>query len=97
MNICIVGIDLGKTVFHLIGMDEQGKVIAKKKCSRSQLLAYTANIPAALIGMEACCGSHHLGAALAAQGHQLRLIPPQFVKPFVKSNKNDYNDAEAIA
>ena len=97
MKICTIGIDLGKTVFHLIGLDEHGKVIAKKKCSRSQLLAYTANIPAALIGMEACCGSHHLGAALAVQGHQVRLIPPQFVKPFVKSNKNDYNDAEAIA
>jgi transposase len=97
MKICTIGIDLGKTVFHLIGLDEQGKVIAKKRCSRSQLLAYTANIPAALIGMEACGGSHHLGAALVAQGHQVRLIPPQFVKPFVKSNKNDYNDAEAIA
>jgi len=97
MKICTIGIDLGKTVFHLVGLDEQGKMIVRKRFSRSQLLAYTANISVCLIGMEACCGSHHLGAALTAQGHQVRLIPPQFVRPFVKSNKNDYNDAEAIA
>lgn len=97
MKTCTIGIDLGKTVFHLIALDEHGNLIAKKRCSRSQLLTYTANISPALIGMEACCGSHHLGAALSAQGHQVRLIPPQFVKPFIKSNKNDYNDAEAIA
>jgi transposase len=70
MKICTIGIDLGKTVFYLIGLDEHGKIVAKKRCSRSQLLAYAANIPTALIGMEAC-GSHHLGSALAAQGHQV--------------------------
>jgi transposase len=92
-----VGIDLGKTVFHLVGLDAPGNVIVKRRFSRTQLLSYFANTPVGLIGMEACCGSHHLGAALAAQGHQVRLIPAQFVRPFVKSNKNDYKDAEAIA
>ena len=92
-----VGIDLGKTVFHLVGLDNAGNVVVKKRFSRTQLLSHFANTPVCLIGMEACCGSHHLGAALADQGHQVRLIPAQFVRPFVKSNKNDYNDAEAIA
>lgn len=97
MEIRTVGIDLGKSVFHLVGLDERGNVVAKKRFSRSQLLSYTANLPSCLIGMEACCGAHFLGAKLARQGHQVRLIPAQFVKPFVKSNKNDYIDAEAIA
>jgi transposase len=97
MKVDTIGIDLGKTVFHLIGLDEPGNVVVKKRCSRTQLLRFTAKAPACLIGMEACCGSHHLGAALTAQGHRARLIPPQFVRPFVKSNKNDYRDAEAIA
>ena len=68
MEIRIVGIDLGKSVFHLVGMDAQGKVVARKRLSRTQLLIYTAKIPSCLIGMEACCGAHFLGAALAAQG-----------------------------
>lgn len=97
MKVSTVGIDLGKTSFHVVGLDQPGKVVLKRRPSRSQLLRQFANAPTCLIGMEACCGAHHLGAALAAQGHQVRLIPPQFVRPFVKSNKNDYNDAEAIA
>lgn len=97
MEIRTVGIDLGKSVFHLVGLDERGNVVAKKHFSRSQLLSYTANLSTCLIGMEACCGAHFLGAKLVRQGHQVRLIPAQFVKPFVKSNKNDYIDAEAIA
>jgi transposase len=97
MEIRTVGIDLGKSVFHLVGLDQRGNIVAKKHCSRTQLLAYTANLEPCLIGMEACCGAHFLGARLIKQGHQVRLIPAQFVKPFVKSNKNDYLDAEAIA
>jgi transposase len=92
-----VGVDIGKTVFHLVAMDERGKIVVKKRFSRSQLLAYTANLRNCVIGMEACCGAHYLGRALAGQGHQVCLIPAQFVKPFLKSNKNDYLDAEAIA
>ncbi len=97
MQIRSIGIDLGKTTFHLVALGERGKVIIRKKLSRSQLLAYTANLPTSLIGLEACSGSHFLGRSLEQQGHRVRLIPAQFVKPFLKSNKNDYLDAEAIA
>jgi transposase len=69
----------------------------KKKFSRKQLLAYTANLQSSLVGMEACSGAHFIGAALRSQGHNVRLIPAQFVKPYVNSNKNDFLDAEAIA
>jgi transposase len=97
MNIQSIGIDLGKTTFHLVALGERGRVIERKKLSRKQLLAFTANLQPALIGMEACSGSHFLGRALSQQGHDVRLIPAQFVKPFLKSNKNDFLDAEAIA
>lgn len=97
MNIASVGIDLGKTTFHLVALDDRGKVVVRKKFSRKQLLAYTANLSHSLIGIEACSGAHFIGAALRDQGHDVRLIPAQFVKPFVKSNKNDFVDAEAIA
>ena len=92
-----IGIDLGKTTFHLIALGERSQIVIRKKFSRSQLVEYTANLPASLIGMEAGVGSHFLGRALREQGHEVRLIPAQFVRPFVKSNKNDYRDAEAIA
>jgi len=97
MHIASIGIDLGKTVFHLVALGERNKVLLRRKFSRSQLLAYTANLPSSLIGVEACAGSHFLGAALREQGHQVRIIPGQFVKPYRKSNKNDFIDAEAIA
>ena len=97
MNIASIGIDLGKTTFHLVALGEHNKVLVRKKFSRAPLLTYTANLPASLIGLEACAGAHFLGSALRAQGHQVRLIPAQFVKPYRKSNKNDFIDAEAIA
>ena len=97
MQIHSVGFDLGKATFHLVALGAAGKVIVRKKFTRMQLLAYTANLPASLIGLEACSGAHFLGRALRKQGHDVRLIPAQFVKPFVKSNKNDFIDAEAIA
>jgi transposase len=97
MKIHSIGIDLGKTTFHLVALGDRGKVIVRKKLSRKQLLGFTANLEPALIGMEACSGSHFLGRALRQQGHDVRLIPGQFVKPFLKSNKNDFLDAEAIA
>ncbi len=97
MQIASIGVDLGKTTFHLVALDERGSIVAKKKFSRKQLLVYTANLQPSLIGMEACAGAHFIGAALREQGHEVRVIPAQFVKPFVKSNKNDYLDAEAIA
>ena len=97
MHIASIGIDLGKTTFHLVALGERNKILLRKKFSRSQLLAYTANLPASLIGLEACAGSHFLGTRLREQGHQVRLIAAQFVKPYRKSNKNDFIDAEAIA
>lgn len=92
-----IGIDLGKTVFHLVTMDQDGKIVGRKKLSRPQLLKHMATAPAGLVGMEASCGAHHLGRLFRDQGHEVRLIPAQFVRPFVKSQKNDYVDAEAIA
>jgi transposase len=97
MQIRSVGIDLGKTTFHLVALGDSGKVLLKKKFSQKQLIVFTANMQSSLIGMEACAGAHFLGRALRAQGHNVKLIPAQFVKPFVKSNKNDFIDAEAIA
>ena len=97
MQIASIGIDLGKTTFHLVALGERNKVLFRKKFSRAQLLAYTAKITSSLIGLEACAGSHFMGARLREQGHEVRLIPAQFVKPYRKSNKNDFKDAEAIA
>ena len=97
MKLHVLGIDLGKTVFHLVGLDSTGRVAIRKRCSRTQLLAFTANLQVQLIGMEACSGAHFLGRALRAQGHEVRLMPAQYVKPYVQTNKSDYIEAEAIA
>jgi transposase len=97
MELFTVGIDLGKTTFHLVGMTHRGDVVVRRQFSRTQLLRFTANLKVELIGMEACGGSHFLGRALREQGHEVRLIPAQYVKPYVKTNKSDYIDAEAIA
>jgi transposase len=97
MQIRSVGIDLGKTTFHLVALGDNGKVLLKKKFTQKQLIPFTANLETTLIGLEACGGAHFLGRTLREQGHDVKLIPAQFVKPFVKSNKNDFIDAEAIA
>ena len=97
MEIRSVGIDLGKTSFHLVALGDKGKVLLKKKFTQKQLITFTANLQTCLIGMESCSGSHFLGRALRERGHEVKLIPAQFVKPFVKSHKNDFVDAEAIA
>ena len=97
MQIHSIGIDLGKTTFHLVALGSAGKVLVRKKFTQKQLLAFTANMQTSLIGMEACSGAHFLARALRSQGHDVRLIAARFVKPFVKSNKNDFIDAEAIA
>jgi transposase len=97
MEIDTIGIDLGKTVFHLVGLSTAGEVVVRRKFSRPQLLRFMANLRVRLIGMEACGGFHFLGGRLREQGHEVRLMPAQYVKPYVKTNKNDYIDAEAIA
>jgi len=91
-----VGIDLAKSTFHLHGVDEHGRVVTRKKLSRSRLAAFMANLPPCLVGMEACGGSHYWSRKFKAMGHEVRMMSPQFVKPYVKSNKNDVADAEAI-
>ena len=97
MELDTMGIDLGKTTFHVVGLSAAGEVVVRRKFSRTQLLRFTANLRVRLIGMEACGGSHFLGRSLREQGHEVRLMPAQYVKPYVKTNKNDYIDAEAIA
>ena len=81
MELSAIGIDLGKTVFHLVGVDANGTVVVRKRCSRTQLLTFTANIKVGRIGMEACSGAHFLARALREQGHDVRLMPAQYVKP----------------
>lgn len=97
MTIVTLGLDLGKTWIHMVGLDDGGGIVLRRRVRRSSLLAHTVNLPRCLIGMEACSGAHHLGRALAVQGHEVRLMPPQYVKPYVKANKNDHRDAEANA
>ena len=82
MELHTIGIDLGKTVFHLVGLDLRGEVVVRKKFSRTQLLRFTSNVRVELIGMEACGGAHFLGRVLREQGHEVRLIPAQYVKPY---------------
>ena len=96
-QIRVVGVDIGKTSFHVVAVDGSGAVQLKRRCSRAQLLALMAKLTDCLVAMEACCGAHHLAREISPLGHNVRLIAPQFVKPFLKSNKNDYLDAEAIA
>src|SRR5512133_2381880 len=96
-TITTIGIDLGKNTFHLVGLDKRGAIVLQLKVSRGQLGRRLANIPSCLIGMEACSGGHCIGRQLAALGHDVRLIPAQYVKPFLKGHKNDYRAAEAIA
>ena len=96
MDITRIGIDLAKNVFQIHGVDRSGKVVVKKQLRRNQMLSYFGKLPPTLIGMEACGGSHGWARELIKLGHDVRLMSPQFVKPYVKSGKNDANDAEAI-
>ena len=95
-EVTLIGIDLGKHVFHIHGQDAKGHAIFRKKLSRQQLLSFFSDLRAVTVVMEACAGSHWLARKLNAMGHVSKLISPQYVRPFVKSNKNDYIDAEAI-
>ncbi len=96
MKITTVGIDLAKNVFQVHAVDEHGKVALRKQLRRDQMSTFFVNLPPCLIGMEACGSAHHWARTLSGFGHTVRLMSPQFVKPYVKSNKNDVADAEAI-
>ena len=96
-EITTIGLDLAKSVFHYVGLDGAGREVRKQQLKRKVLLSHFANLAPCRVGMEACAGAHDWGRRLQAQGHQVRLLPPQHVKAYVRGNKNDYNDARAIA
>jgi transposase len=96
MNITTVGIDLAKTVFQVHGVDERGLPVVRRQLRRKKVLEYFSQLPPCLVGMEACAGAHYWARKLQAQGHTVKLMAPQFVKPYVKANKTDTADAEAI-
>lgn len=97
MKITTIGLDIAKAVFHFFAVNHRGAFIKKKQLKRHQVLAYTAKLECCTIVMEACGGANYWAREFMAQGHQVKLIAPQYVKPYRKGNKNDYNDAEAIA
>jgi transposase len=92
-----IGIDIGKNSFHIVGQNQRGAIVLRQKWSRGQVEARLANLPPCLIGMEACVGAHHLSRRLKALGHDARLMPAKYVRPYSKGQKNDFRDAEAIA
>ncbi|HEU0367754.1 MAG TPA: IS110 family transposase, partial [Candidatus Acidoferrum sp.] len=95
-NVTLIGIDLGKHSFHVHGQDRAGRAVFRRKFSRKQLVEFFATFHACTVVMEACAGAHWMAGKLSQFGHTVKLISPQFVRPFVKSNKNDFVDAEAI-
>jgi transposase len=96
-TVATMGIDIGKNSFHVVGLDQRGAIVLRQKWSRGQVEARLANMPPCLVGMEACVGAHHLSRKLAALGHDARLMPAKYVRPYNKGQKNDFRDAEAIA
>ena len=93
----VLGIDIAKHVFHAVGMDDTGKIVLRKRLSLHDLVPFVAKLPIVLIGIEACSGAHYWARRFRAYGHEVQLMAPQCFKPYVKSNKNDSRDAEAIA
>jgi transposase len=96
-QIAVIGIDIGKNSFHIVGLDQRGAIVLRQKWSRGQVGERFANLPPCLIGMEACVGAHHLSRKLKGLGHEARLMPAKYVRPYSKGQKNDFRDAEAIA
>ena len=97
MEIAVLGIDLGKTSCSVVGLDGAGRVVLRRRMHRDGVAKLAAGLPACVAAMEACCGAHHLGRLLRGMGHEVRLMPPEYVRPYVKAQKNDERDAEAIA
>jgi transposase len=97
MSIVILGVDLGKNSCSVVGVDAAGAVVVRRSMRRQTLIDYVTQLPACVIAMEACCGAHHLGRLFAAQGHEIRLMSPEYVRPYVKAQKNDDRDAEGTA
>ena len=97
MDIAVLGVDLGKNVCSVVGLDASGAVVMRRKVRRETLIRLAEKLPPCVVGMEACCGAHHLGRLFAAHGHDVRLMSPEYVRPYVKAQKNDDRDAEGIA
>ncbi|MGG5824106.1 IS110 family transposase, partial [Falsiroseomonas sp. HW251] len=95
--IAVLGIDLGKNSCSLAGLDASGAVVLRRRMPRDGVLAFTAKLASCVVAMEACCGAHFLGRILQQQGHTVRLMAPEYVQPYVKAQKTDDRDAEAIA
>src|SRR5436309_13973064 len=96
-TIAVIGIDIGKNSFHVVGHDRRGAIVLRQKWSRRQVEARLANMPRCLMGMEACVGAHHLSRKLTSLGHDARLMPAKYVRPYSRGQKYDFRDAEAIA
>src|SRR5579863_1646554 len=97
MDIEVLGIDLGKNICRVVGVDSSGKVILRRRMQRKTIVGLASKLSPCIIAMEACCGAHHLGRVFSAQAHTVRLMSPEYVRPYVKAQKNDDRDAEAIA
>src|SRR5262252_6831838 len=97
MDIVVLGIDLGKNSCSVVGLDASGRVVLRRRMRRETIAAFARQWAGCMVAMEACCGAHHLGRQLATQGHTVRLMSPEYVRPYVKAHKNDDRDAEAIA
>src|ERR1700719_3963223 len=95
--LAVIGVDIGKGVFHLVGLGADGKIAFRRKIRRLGLKDAFEKLPPCIVGMEACLSAHFVSRTLRALGHEPRIIPALYVKPFAKGQKNDYNDAEAIA
>jgi len=96
-KVSVIGIDIGKNICSVVGLDADGVVVLRRRATRETLIGLAAKLPACIIAMEACCGAHHLGHIFSAHGHQVRLMSPEYVRPYVKAQKNDERDAEGIA
>src|SRR6201996_6684554 len=96
-QIAVIGIDLGKNSCSVVALDQTGAVVKRRRMRPESVVAFTKDLPPCIVAMEACCGAHHLGRLLKAQGHTVRLMSPEYVRPYVKAQKNDDRDAEAIA
>lgn len=97
MDIVMIGIDLGKNLCSVAGMDTEGRVVLRRRMRRETVVEFVRRWPSCVVAMEACCGAHHIGRQLVAAGHEVRLMSPEYVRPYVKAQKNDDRDAEAIA
>src|SRR4051795_7748827 len=97
MHITVLGIDLGKNSCSVVGLDEAGRVVLRRRMRRDGVVRFAERLSPCTVAMEACCGAHHLGRELACLGHAVRLMSPEYVRPYVKAQKNDDRDAEGIA